>query len=82
MVGAAWDGTKVSVYFNGEREASYKATAAPVKHSEAALVGLGCGPAGANQGFIGLMGCVMILNRALTDAEARQPFVMTGIQGK
>ena len=82
MCGATWDGTTVSVYFNGEREASHKAAATPEKHSDAEFVGMGCDPAGANQGFVGLMGGGMIFNRALTDAEVRQLYVMTGIQGK
>ncbi|MCY3022243.1 MAG: LamG domain-containing protein [Planctomycetota bacterium] len=82
MCGATWDGTTVSVYFNGEREASYKAASTPGKHGDAGIVGLGCDPPGANQGFIGLMGGAMIFNRALTDAEVRQVHAMAGVQGK
>jgi len=81
MVGATWDGSTISIYFNGERDMTYKSTLTPARHDDS-IVGLGCDPAGANQGFIGLMGGAMVFNRALTELEIRQLYFKSGIQGK
>jgi len=82
MVGATWDGATISLYINGERDISYKSPLTPTRRNDDSIVGLGCDPAGANQPFIGLMGGAMVFNRALTEAEIRQLYLKSGIQGK
>jgi len=75
MFGATWDGATISLYINGERDISYKSTLTPTRRNDDSIVGLGCDPAGSNEGFVGLMGSAMLFNRALTEAEIRHLFL-------
>jgi hypothetical protein len=43
---------------------------------------LGCDPAGSPEYYPGLMSCAMIFNRALTDPEAKQLYLMYAYQGR
>ena len=82
MFGCSWDGKTVSIYVNGERDNTYKFAASLLKRAGPESVYLGDDPAGLPEYFTGMMHSAMIFNRALTDAEIRQLYVMSGIQGK
>jgi hypothetical protein len=82
MCGAAWDGTTIAIYVNGERDNTYKSAATPLKRSGPDDVVLGCDPAGSPEYYSGLMSCAMIFNRALTDPEAKQLYLMYAHQGR
>ncbi|MGD0091063.1 MAG: LamG-like jellyroll fold domain-containing protein [Planctomycetota bacterium] len=82
MFGASWDGTTISIYFNGERDNTYKSALTPLKRKGPDNIVLGDDPAGTPEYFTGLTHSAMLFNRALTDAEVKQLYVMSGIQGK
>lgn len=82
MFGCSWDGKTVSIYFNGERDNTYKFAASLLKRAGPESVYLGDDPAGLPEYFTGMMHSAMIFSRALTDAEVRQLYVTSGIQGK
>jgi len=82
MFGCTWDGKTVSVYCNGERDNTYRFAASLIKRPSPPSVFLGNEPAGLPEYFTGMMHSAMIFNRALTDAEVRQLYVMSGIQGR
>ncbi|MCY3017432.1 MAG: hypothetical protein NTW87_00155, partial [Planctomycetota bacterium] len=82
MLGCAWDGKTVSIYLNGERDNTYKFAASLLKRPAPPSIFLGNEPAGLPEYFTGMMHSAMIFNRALTDAEVKQLYVMSGMQGK
>jgi hypothetical protein len=82
MLGCTWDGTTVSIYVNGERDNTYKFAASLLKRATPPSIILGNDPAGLPEYFIGMMHSAMIFNRALTEAEVKQLYVMSGMRGK
>jgi len=82
MLGATWDGKTVTMWVNGERDASYQAAASPLKRNFPEVVALGCDPAGSPEYFNGLMNGAMIFNRAISEFEIKTLYTMSGIHGK
>jgi hypothetical protein len=73
LCGATWDGKTVTLYVNGERDSVHPSTDVPL--SRCNTVTLGANTPGSIEYYGGLIGSVMLYNRALTDAEAKQLFL-------
>ena len=76
MCGASWNGKTVNIHINGERDNSFAASVEPIRRTGPVMVALGCDPAGSPEYYPGLMAGAMIFNRALTDYEVRQLYLM------
>jgi hypothetical protein len=81
MLGVTWNGSDAALYMDGQRDRAFESTMTPLTRKFPEMVALGCDPAGSPEYYQGLLSCAMIFNRALTDAEVKQLYALSGPLG-
>ncbi len=76
LVGAAWDGSAIAFTIDGKEDASLPFTPPDLPARPAAKVRVGCDHDASDE-YTGLVGPVLVYNRALTESEATQLYMGT-----